>query len=35
MDAEQKKTVRVQFSAYLKKHREEVLGIKSVRQLSF
>jgi len=35
MNNRRKKEVRKLFGAYLKKRRETVLGIKSVRQLSF
>jgi len=35
MISKKKKEVRKLFGAYLKKRRETVLGIKSVRQLSF
>lgn len=35
MIAKKKKEVRKLFGAYLKKRRETILGIKSVRQLSF
>jgi hypothetical protein len=35
MNIKRKKEIRKQFGAYLKKHREDVLRIGSVRQLSF
>jgi len=35
MTKKRKKEIRKLFGAYLKKHREDVLKIKSVRQLSF
>jgi len=35
MEAKTKETIRKQFGEYLQKHRENVLKIKSVRELSF
>ncbi len=35
MEPKRKKEIREQFGEYLRQHREDVLKIKSVRQLSF
>jgi predicted transcriptional regulator len=35
MNIKRKKDIRKQFGAFLKKHREDVLKVESVRQLSF
>ncbi len=35
MEAKKKKEIRKLFGNYLKKHREDILGISSIRQLSF
>lgn len=35
MDNTRKKEIREKFGAYLKSHREEILKVRSVRQLSF